>query len=338
VNFFGNWADDIKREYDLPPLTDEMIAEFERNHGVKLPESFLDLLRTKNGGLVNNRDFRFSGKEFAVSELKGIGEGLKIPHLKSLESIFSDSSGFDSRTLGKHFSNPAKAFLLADAGGSPDSYALDYNRVNHRGEPMVVWFCFDEDTMQTETVADSFAEFLNGQYQGDETPGVKLEEADSHKLIAEGEYSGRHAISDVPIEHSWKICADDGRLIVYQKTDFNGTKTWQKATLLKSGLVFSFVPLDESGVDVEPELADLIRHAVAPELLAQEESYANPDCYRLDLHVDPSQDNLVELLETTPFGERWKNSVSRVIYASVYSSDRSLLERAFQALADICGG
>jgi len=338
MSFFKGWADRVKRDYDLPRLTDEMIAAFEHNHGIKLPKSLLDLLRIKNGGVINNPDFRFTGLEFTVAELRGVGEGLKIPHLESLESVYDDASETEQREWKRHFDKLGKVFVLAEAGGHPYSFALDYNRPGPAGEPAVVLIRFDGESMEVQTVADSFGEFLKAQYQGDETPGVKLEEADSYELISQGDYSGRHAISDVPIEHAWKICADKDRLMVYQKTDFNGTKTWQKATLLKSSLVFSFAPLEESGVDVETELADLIRDEAAPEILVQEAAYANPDCYRLDLHVDPAQDNWIELLETTQFGERWKNSVSRVVYISVYSSDRSLLERTFQDLAKSCGG
>ena len=51
------WADCVDDEYTGPPLTDEMVRAAERTLGVRLPESYLRLLRVRNGGYVRRGCF-----------------------------------------------------------------------------------------------------------------------------------------------------------------------------------------------------------------------------------------------------------------------------------------
>ena len=60
---------------ELPALTQEAVAACEQKFGIKLPASVLELLRTKNGGFLENSDFKFAGEDYQVREILGIGDG-----------------------------------------------------------------------------------------------------------------------------------------------------------------------------------------------------------------------------------------------------------------------
>ncbi|MCM3281123.1 SMI1/KNR4 family protein [Exiguobacterium sp. MER 193] len=50
------WRDEIDHTNTLPDLTEEILRDVESRLGVKLPESYIELIRTQNGGFIEQRE------------------------------------------------------------------------------------------------------------------------------------------------------------------------------------------------------------------------------------------------------------------------------------------
>lgn len=134
--------------YLQPALTEAAVAEAEAELGVKLPESYLALLREQNGGYLRRGDHP-SGHA-PVNVLAGIGPS--YPHLQR------DWSGVKSAMAEMKAKKPKDIDrLIAFCGDGHYYYCLDYRKP---GEPRVTYIdveCFDKD----EVLAPDFATFLS---------------------------------------------------------------------------------------------------------------------------------------------------------------------------------
>jgi len=140
-----------------PPVDDEMVRRAEETLGVRLPQSYLDLLRRQNGGVLEDNcyptDFRTSWAEdhFQMDVLLGIGY----------------PEGIDARAAGliEEWGYPNLGPVLGvTAMAGPDTVMLDYSGAKTDGEPAVVYV--GEDKVP-HRVADSFEEFMNGFVSSD---------------------------------------------------------------------------------------------------------------------------------------------------------------------------
>lgn len=348
ATFWGRMSEEyLKENPELPPLSDETLAAFEKRMGLKLPKALTDLLRIKNGGPLVNTDFRFDSKDYQVTYFKSVSPSDSYASISSYASILGDSENAETRDqLQKKVGNLAKVVLVAEPLDHHYAFALNYNRLNSNGEPTIVCVARSyEEEAEVDQIADSFADFLAGQYAGDERPAVNLNESQKYQLIAEGGFDGRYEgtpepglLSGLPVRVRWKICSAKSRLIVFQDVDWGGQLEITREVIPKSALTFDFPSLESYGVELEADLAEMIRPAVEIEVLSKYEAPLIPDCYELLLHIQPGGKKWVSIDSSSPYQGRWKNSKSEVVYSSLKSSNKADLIRTLQAVAASCSG
>ena len=135
-------------------LTDDMIASAERQLGVRLPKSYLDALRTKNGGSTIGRYIKLPTQHvpdhlshyvdhgyIAVLELNGIGTG--------------DDTILETDYFVGEWGLPGPIVILSGEGHW--WIAFDY-RVAHENPPIVF---LDSDSGDTLHLSNDFASFLS---------------------------------------------------------------------------------------------------------------------------------------------------------------------------------
>jgi hypothetical protein len=320
---------------ELPPLTPQAIDAREHQLGIKFPPALLELLRTKNGGFLQNPDFRLEGEAFGVREIFGIGDGKGFREIRPASS-FLVSEDPEPNELGERIRQQAGDLerLLVFADNDFCWYALDYNHLNSAGEPPVIWALTDEEDAAARRVADSVADFLHGQYFGEVEPSVHMEEAQRYTVLTEGGYEGTHRITGKAIQIAWKICADGDRLILFQREDWGQGEMRARAEICRTALGWEPIPLEEYGVDLEPGLAKLIRGTVEAKCLevTRHDVPVSPGCYELGFRLPPSEETRIKLTRSEAYQGRWKNSSSDVLATQIYGSDKAVLRKAIDLI------
>lgn len=352
-NFWGKMSDEyLKNNPEPPPLTDASLAAFEQRVGLKLPKALTDLLHVKNGGPLQNTDFRFNGKDYQVTYVKAVTFEDSYDSIRTYNSILSDPDAEDSRvSLQKRVGDLSKLLFVAEALDGPDAFALNYDDLNAAGEPTVwvVALTYGEEA-KAKRIADSFSEFLDGQYFGDETPIVDLNEAAQYRLLAEGGYSGTHEVSGNNVEVAWKICLDRSRILVFQQEDWGWGKSVTRMELKRSQLRSSSGVLDffyslyqrfllhRLGKEMGANLSQLANTEKLR--VSKYDAPLKPRCFNLTFHThtfgdEPSADPWIRLRTAKAFEGRWKNSESEVWNNSVYSAREEDLKQARRSIAGI---
>ena len=133
-------------DYVQPPLTDAVIAAAEKQLGVRLPATYLALLREQNGGYL-----RASWPGSVSRTLFGIGPGFA--------SITRDGAWWRPKNASEGAWAPAAPDLLIpfDGDGHWD-VCFDYRAHGVSHEPAVTFV--DNECEREETIAESFAEYL----------------------------------------------------------------------------------------------------------------------------------------------------------------------------------
>lgn len=152
MGFFSDGSDPLG-----PAIRDDVVAQAQLVLGVRLPDSYVALLREKNGGTPARRCFRmthatsWASDHIEVSCLLGIGypEGL--------------DGEFGSQYLATEWGYPPMAVVIFDTpSGGHDTVMLDYSTCGPSGEPRVIYV--DEDRV-SEVVAERFDLFVAGLYE-----------------------------------------------------------------------------------------------------------------------------------------------------------------------------
>jgi len=257
MNFWRELNDESRDAVrELPPLTHEVVATCEQKFGVKLPAALLDLLHTKNGGFLESTDFKFHGKHYGVREIKGLHEKEDFWAIGTCCFFFDvPESGEAYLSFRRDAADPTR--LLVFANNDYYWYAFNYDRLNAAGEPTILGFEFDEDGVRADSVADSFANFLQGQYFGDSEPSVRLEEASRYEVISEGGYDGTLRSTGAQVNVGWKICSHRRRLIIFQRENWGWGETLTRFELRKANLVLAAAALEDYGLDLDPDFAEL---------------------------------------------------------------------------------
>src|ERR1700722_4519433 len=126
-----------------PPLTAEMIHAAEATLGYKLPESYLRLLRIKNGGTPKRRCCPTGRPDWAddhveITTLLGIG---------GKRAIDSPSSG--SQFMIREWGYPDVGVYIAHSpSAGHDGIMLDYRACGLEGEPCVIHVDTEADELQ----------------------------------------------------------------------------------------------------------------------------------------------------------------------------------------------
>jgi hypothetical protein len=144
-----------------PPLTDAMVSSAERTLAVKLPESYLELLRYQNGGVLRRNCFRtsfptsWSHDHFSLVTILGIGGEFGI-----------DTDHRGSSYLIQEWGYPEIGVVIGvTESAGPDTVMLDYRECGPAGEPAVSYV--GEDRVP-HVVARTFGEFIDGLLPCDE--------------------------------------------------------------------------------------------------------------------------------------------------------------------------
>jgi hypothetical protein len=147
------WSYDVLDEYELSPLTLEKVESAENELKVKLPDSYLKLLKEQNGGslYLNAFPISYEGEDYlAVDYLLGIGESKR-------EGI--QQSGY----FIKEWELPKRIVLLCGDGHT--WIALDYREVNEN--PPVIFI--DVELEIEKPLSSSFEEFVSKLYHIDQS-------------------------------------------------------------------------------------------------------------------------------------------------------------------------
>lgn len=144
---------DSDSSYTGPKLNDDMVASAESTLGVKLPSSYVGILRVRNGGSLRRNTFATS---FPTSWAEDHFEVRALLGIDGESGIDSIESG--SQYLIGEWEYPNIGVVIVECpSGGHDTVMLDYSKLNKAGEPTVAYI--DEDR-SARTVAESFEEFI----------------------------------------------------------------------------------------------------------------------------------------------------------------------------------
>lgn len=156
----GFWepSDYALKEYVGAPLTDVAVAAVERKLGYKLPTSYIELMRSQNGGFPRRTNHRtkertsWSHDHIAITGLYSIG-GDKSCSLLGF---------FGSEFWVKEWGYPSIGVYFADCpSAGHDMVCLDYRACGPKGEPQVVHIDQEWD-YKIVVVAANFEAFIRG--------------------------------------------------------------------------------------------------------------------------------------------------------------------------------
>ncbi|MCI0640159.1 MAG: SMI1/KNR4 family protein [Gemmataceae bacterium] len=146
---------DVVDEYTGPPLTDDMVRVAEKIIGRKLPESYLRLLRIRNGGYPRRDCFptsqpnSWAEDHIQIQTVFGVGFDLGI----------DGPRGFKLRDRGC----PDLGIVIADTpSGGHDFILLDYRACGPHGEPKVAHVETEGGVSAPVVIAPDFETFARG--------------------------------------------------------------------------------------------------------------------------------------------------------------------------------
>jgi hypothetical protein len=157
TNFWRN-IEYYDTEYTDDPLTQEKIALVESKLGYKLPQSYIALMTTRNGGAPINNCHRTSTRTSWSADHVAMTGFLSIGNTKR----FSLCGAFGSDFMIEEWGYPAIGVYFADCpSGGHDMLCLDYSACGPSGEPRIVHVDQEIDYAITH-VAGSFESFVRG--------------------------------------------------------------------------------------------------------------------------------------------------------------------------------
>ncbi|MNL11529.1 SMI1 / KNR4 family protein [compost metagenome] len=163
-----------------------MIKHAERVLGYRLPESYLKLIQTRNGGSPVNCCFpaeeatSWAEDHIAISGICGLGGKWGI-----------DSDDLGSRFMIEEWGYPAIGIVVCECpSAGHDAVMLDYSGCEPEGEPQVIHVDVESDNEPVRTfMAKDFASFLQGLVHEDIFDDSEQRYEDDLKKVAEGQFS-----------------------------------------------------------------------------------------------------------------------------------------------------
>lgn len=151
---FWEQSDYALEEYvELPP-SNETIARVERQLGYKLPSSYIELMRTQNGGMPRRTMHRKSETHdyIAITGIFSIG----------FEKPYSLCGSFGSQFWEKEWEYPPIGVYFADCpSAGHEMICMDYQICGPKGEPQIVYID-QEGGHEIVFLAKTFEEFIRG--------------------------------------------------------------------------------------------------------------------------------------------------------------------------------
>jgi hypothetical protein len=140
--------------YTGPPFNSERLRQAETTLGVRLPQSYVDLLTERNGGVPRRRCFptasptSWADDHFEIRALLGVGGEWGIDTL-------GDPHGAN---IVAEWGYPEIGVVICDLpSGGHDTVMLDYSDGGSENEPAVAYI--DEDRIPRR-IADTFGDFF----------------------------------------------------------------------------------------------------------------------------------------------------------------------------------
>jgi hypothetical protein len=142
-----------------PPVTEEMIRAAEAKLGYKLPQSYIRLIKIKNGGSLKRDCFptsvptSWAEDHVALSGIRGIGSEWGI-----------DSETLGSRETIQEWGYPDVGIIVGECpSAGQDVIMLDYSECGPQGEARVIHVETEtSDAPQVLILAPDFETFLRG--------------------------------------------------------------------------------------------------------------------------------------------------------------------------------
>lgn len=154
------WTDSkyARKNYLSETVTDELVVKVENQLGYSLPDSYVNLMKYRNGGIPVNQLFpspaptSWADDHIAISGILGIGYKLPYSLCGSLGSQFMISEwGYPE--IGVYFADCPSA--------GHDMICMDYSNIGQNGEPRIVHVDQEADYRITHLAAN-FREFVLG--------------------------------------------------------------------------------------------------------------------------------------------------------------------------------
>ncbi|MHB9022613.1 MAG: SMI1/KNR4 family protein [Armatimonadota bacterium] len=153
-----DWFDDTDY-YTGPTLTDDMVRQAELDLGFKLPESYIRLLRTKNGGTPNRACF-------PTNVPTGWAEDhIQVEVIFGLSGKYGIDTKYGSRYLINEWGYPEIGIVIGETpSAGHEAIMLDYSLCGPQGEPQVIYVdtTAANSEMTIVVLASSFGAFMQG--------------------------------------------------------------------------------------------------------------------------------------------------------------------------------
>ncbi|MGD9542514.1 MAG: SMI1/KNR4 family protein [Methylocystis sp.] len=185
------WSIPAYLPYVHPPLTEAAIKGAELRLGVRLPSSYLEILKQQNGGYV-----RFSLPNMSSEMVWGIG-----PQFPSITDQFDWR---DPEEASDYDWSPRDAHLLVPFDGDGHWHlCLDYRAAGPNSEPKVTYV--DLEGGQEEPVAGDFATFLKSLLFDSPNATFGVGAAVENVLAALESELGVHFQSQGALDHGYEM-------------------------------------------------------------------------------------------------------------------------------------
>lgn len=136
----------VDEEYSFKPITTEMVEKAEEELKVKLPESYISLLKEQNGGYISYDSFptnfptSWADDHINIDYIRGVG---------------GEESILESEYLIEEWGLPKKVVLISGDGHT--WIAFDYRNTDEN-PPIIL---IDHDGEEITELAPDFESFLN---------------------------------------------------------------------------------------------------------------------------------------------------------------------------------
>lgn len=161
---FWKESEYAEKEYVCEPVTEQLIEEIESELGYKLPLSYIELMKTQNGGSPNNtavpcnEPTLWADDHVAITSIFGISKNKKWSLCGELGSQF----------MIDEWEYPEIGVYICDCPyAGHDMVALDYRKCGNNGEPEVVHVDQECDYKIT-FLASNFESFIKSLKHDDE--------------------------------------------------------------------------------------------------------------------------------------------------------------------------
>ena len=160
------WKDSgyAREKYIEDPPSEQLIKGIEEELGYNLPNSYIELMMTQNGGIPLNQCFptkeptSWAEDHVTISGIMGIG----------MEKTYSLCGELGGKFMMEEWGYPEIGVYFGDCpSAGHDMICLDYRKCGKNGEPQVV-HVDQEDDYKITFLAENFEQFIRGLVNDDE--------------------------------------------------------------------------------------------------------------------------------------------------------------------------